>query len=94
MPERKRGVFSSVAESYDAGQTGLRCDCCGNKLPPPKNFVGRPRKYCSDACAQAAYRRNKVGLAITAPRVKPGGRLRLIDRLGLRVGLLEKRPAL
>jgi len=63
---------------------GHGCECCGKKLPAQKSPIGRPRKYCSDACAQAAYRRNKVGIPVTAPRVKPGGRLLLIDRLGLK----------
>jgi hypothetical protein len=63
---------------------GHRCDCCGKKLPVQKSPLGQPRKYCSDACAQAAYRRRKVGIAITARRVKSGGRLLLIDRLGLK----------
>jgi len=61
-----------------------KCDCCGKKLPARKSPLGQPRKYCSDACAQAAYRRRKVGIVITAPRVKSGGRLRLIDRLVLK----------
>jgi hypothetical protein len=62
---------------------GHRCDCCGKKLPVQKSPLGRPRLYCSEACAQAAYRRRKVGIVITARRVKSGGRLRLAARLRL-----------
>lgn len=35
-----------------------RCARCGAEIEQPK--AGRPRRYCKDACRQAAYRVTKV----------------------------------
>lgn len=37
-----------------------RCEECGRGLPPPQR-AGRPRRFCSDACRQAARDRRRGG---------------------------------
>ena len=49
-----------TAPSGDASVTAARCPICGQTLP-----AGRPRRWCSPACRQAAYRRRTT--APTAP---------------------------
>jgi hypothetical protein len=57
-----------------------RCQCCSRDtviavkglFRNPK--TGSPRRFCSPACRQAAYRRRKVGIAETAPAQLKGGR--------------------
>ncbi|MFD8050162.1 hypothetical protein ACFV5E_42800 [Streptomyces chartreusis] len=46
------------------------CEFCGTALAggPGK---GRPRKYCGDACRQAAHRRRLLGTAAAAPAAAP-----------------------
>ena len=39
----------------------VRCQGCPRALPPRRE--GRRRRYCSDACRQAAYRRRRTGRA-------------------------------
>ncbi len=58
------------------------CQCCGRqtviaveglyRCPEP----GSPRRFCSSACRQAAYRRRRAGVAETAPAQRKGGRSR------------------
>lgn len=59
-----------------------RCECCGADTviaveglfanPEP----GSPRRFCSPACRQAAYRRRNAGVAETAAAQRTGGRNR------------------
>ena len=56
------------------------CECCGRDTviavaglfsnPRP----GFPRRFCSPACRQAAYRRRRAGVAENAPIQRSGGR--------------------
>ncbi|MGH9149630.1 MAG: hypothetical protein ACRD0F_04750 [Acidimicrobiales bacterium] len=57
-----------------------RCECCGADTviavegifanPTP----GSPRRFCSPACRQAAYRRRRAGAGEDVPRQRSGGR--------------------
>jgi hypothetical protein len=59
-----------------------RCECCGRdtviaveglfRNPEP----GSPRRFCSPACRQAAYRRRQAGVDETTPAQPTGGRNR------------------
>jgi len=61
------------------------CECCGRDTviavaglfsnPRP----GSPRRFCSPACRQAAYRRRRAGVNESTPAQRQGGRNR---RLG------------
>jgi hypothetical protein len=58
------------------------CECCGTTTvtaveglftnPTP----GSPRRFCSPACRQAAYRRRRAGVTETTPTQRQGGRNR------------------
>lgn len=62
-----------------------RCECCGAttviaveglfRNPEP----GSPRRFCSPACRQAAYRRRRAGIAETTPAQRHGGRNRRLQ---------------
>ena len=58
-----------------------RCRSCGSKLASRR----RQAQFCSELCRQvywqAIYRRRKAGLPDNAPKVRPGGRHRLRERL-------------
>jgi hypothetical protein len=63
-------------------RTELTCAHCGRKIVtaiqglfnnPP---VGSPRRFCSGACRQAAWRRRRAGVDETAPLQLTGGRSR------------------
>jgi hypothetical protein len=72
------------------------CGFCGEKLPPPVSqqrrnalarmgaFIadagGRPRRFCDDACRQAAGRRRRAGLAENDRPEGRRGRVSLADR--------------
>ncbi len=62
-----------------------RCQCCGTQTVIAVEGVfrnpkpGSPRRFCSPACRQAAYRRRQAGAPETAPAQLSGGRSR---RLG------------
>ncbi|HEY7201886.1 MAG TPA: hypothetical protein VIC57_16820 [Candidatus Dormibacteraeota bacterium] len=57
------------------------CAHCGKPIEATSG-PGRPRRYCpGTACEAAARRRRRQGLPESAPRVHPGGRWRLADRL-------------
>ncbi len=59
-----------TAASRDGNVTRARCPICQQDLP-----AGRPRRWCSPACRQSAYRRRTARpTAPTAPL--PGGRSR------------------
>ncbi len=57
-----------------------RCQCCGRdtviavdglfRNPQP----GSPRRFCSPACRQAAYRRRRAGVAESTRPQRSGGR--------------------
>ncbi len=57
-----------------------RCECCGTdtviaveglfRNPKP----GSPRRFCSPACRQAAYRRRHAGVAESTKPQRSGGR--------------------
>ncbi len=57
-----------------------RCECCGTETvtaieglfrnPKP----GSPRRFCSPACRQAAYRRRRTGVAESTKLQRSGGR--------------------
>jgi hypothetical protein len=57
-----------------------RCECCGDdtviaveglfRNPKP----GSPRRFCSPACRQAAYRRRQAGVAESIRPQRSGGR--------------------
>jgi hypothetical protein len=61
------------------------CQCCGAETviaidglfrnPQP----GSPRRFCSPACRQAAYRRRNAGAAETSPAQRTGGRDRNLN---------------
>jgi len=40
---------------------------------------GSPRRFCSPACRQAAYRRRNAGVAETSPTQRTGGRDRNLN---------------
>jgi hypothetical protein len=44
------------------GRAGAECGRCGAALGE-RDGAGRPRRYCSDACRQAAYRERRDELA-------------------------------
>lgn len=61
-----------------------RCVHCRGPLPEPlrpRSGRGRRRRFCSHACREAARLRREQGLPESTPRVRPGGRHRLRDRL-------------
>ncbi len=70
----------------DASQRPSRevsvCECCGattviaveGLFSNPK--PGSPRRFCSPACRQAAYRRRQAGVAESTPAQRSGGRNR------------------
>lgn len=37
------------------------CMACGLTIPDSNNWLGRPKRFCSNACRQAAYRFAKNG---------------------------------
>lgn len=53
---------SSRPPSRDGGVTA-DCPVCGRPLPP-----GSPRRWCSAACRQAAYRRRHYAVSAILPR--------------------------
>lgn len=63
-------------------RTIVRCECCGTDTvitveglfsnPQP----GSPRRFCSPACRQAAYRRRRAGVNETVKAQRKGGRYR------------------
>lgn len=62
-----------TAPSRDATVTAANCPICQQQLPP-----GRPRRWCSPACRQAAYRRRTSTpavppTALPAPRSRRDG---------------------
>ena len=67
-----------------SGATGpgrvSRCQCCGtdNVIAVEGLFAnpkpGSPRRFCSPACRQAAYRRRRAGVAETTTLQRSGGR--------------------
>ena len=58
------------------------CECCGRSdviaveglFANPK--PGSPRRFCSPACRQAAYRRRRAGVEENTPPQRQGGRNR------------------
>lgn len=54
------------ARSRNAPVTAV-CGVCAETLPP-----GRARKWCSDSCRQAAWRRLHQAAATTPPVLPPG----------------------
>ncbi len=57
----------------------IACAACRRVLPA--TGVGRPRRFCSDACREAARLRRQQGLPESAPRVRTGGQRPLAARL-------------
>jgi len=58
------------------------CRCrCGRLVPYPETGTGRPPQFARSACRKKALRRREAGLPEFAPRVEPGGRMKLADRL-------------
>lgn len=50
------GVGDETARDETEGRSGAgTCEACGEPVPRPT--TGRPRRYCSHACRQRAYRR-------------------------------------
>jgi hypothetical protein len=60
------------------------CAACGDPMPPVKR--GRRRRFCSHRCREAARLRREQGLPENAPRVRPGGRSPLRNRLRMEKG--------
>jgi len=68
--------------SDPAAREVSRCECCGTdtliaieglfRNPTP----GSPRRFCSPACRQAAYRRRQAGVAESTRPQRTGGRNR------------------
>lgn len=73
-------VSPTATTECDGGSDG-GCRHCGGPLPTPFAHGGRRRRYCNHACREAARLRRAQGLPEAAPRVRPGGRRRLCDRL-------------
>ncbi|MGH7869795.1 MAG: hypothetical protein ACREP9_19725 [Candidatus Dormibacteraceae bacterium] len=60
----------------------FECRHCGVRLTPSKPGQPGPRaRFCSPACREAARLRREQGLLESTPRVRPGGRRRLRERL-------------
>ncbi|MGH7883020.1 MAG: hypothetical protein ACREN8_08980 [Candidatus Dormibacteraceae bacterium] len=60
----------------------FKCRHCGIRLTPSKPGQPGPRAcFCSPACREAARLRRQQGLLESTPRVRPGGRRRLRERL-------------
>lgn len=68
--------------SPEPARSELVCACCGRRIltaieglfyNPP---VGSPRRFCSAACRQAAWRRRRAEVEETAPLQLTGGRSR------------------
>ena len=71
----RKAAMSSASETWE--WVG-RCDSCGGKFPT--DATGRPRRYCSGACRQRAYRRRRgVATAAEAYRRGQGWALHLGD---------------
>jgi hypothetical protein len=57
-----------------------RCDCCGRQTVTAVDGLfrnpkpGSPRRFCSPACRQAAYRRRRAGVAESTRPQRSGGR--------------------
>jgi hypothetical protein len=55
------------------------CECCGaDTVIAVENIFrnlqpGSPRRFCSPACRQAAYRRRRAGITETTPPQRDGG---------------------
>jgi hypothetical protein len=72
--------------SSPPARSQLTCACCGKTIVtaieglyynPP---VGSPRRFCSPACRQAAWRRRRAGVDESAPSQTIGGRARSLPR--------------
>jgi hypothetical protein len=79
QPDRKNGMRNASAQP---ARSELTCARCGRRIitaieglfyNPP---VGSPRRFCSPACRQAAWRRRRAGVDETAPSQLTGGRSR------------------
>jgi hypothetical protein len=65
-----------------------RCECCGadtviaveGLFSNPE--TGSPRRFCSPACRQAAYRRRQAGVAESTKPQRTGGRDRSLRATG------------
>jgi hypothetical protein len=72
--------------SNQPARTTFNCQCCNLTVvtaveglfynPQP----GSPRRFCSPACRQAAYRRRQAGTAETTPAQHHGGRNRNLNK--------------
>lgn len=58
------------------------CECCGRDTVTAVEGLfrvpqtGSPRRFCSPACRQAAYRRRRAGVTELTPAQRQGGRNR------------------
>ena len=74
VPERLRDASDRPARDVS------RCECCGADTVIAVEGVftnprpGSPRRFCSPACRQAAYRRRRAGAGEDAPLQRSGGR--------------------
>jgi len=63
------------------------CECCGHSTVTAVEglFVnpkpGSPRRFCSPACRQAAYRRRRAGVNESTPAQRQGGRNRRLEAI-------------
>ena len=61
------------------------CECCGRDTVTAVEGVfrnpqpGSPRRFCSPACRQAAYRRRRAGVTESTPAQRQGGRNRRLN---------------
>jgi hypothetical protein len=88
------GDAIEAANGYSLDENGWRlrdadhldrpvCSCgCGVALTLKSS--GRVREYASASCRMRALRRRRSGLPEATPRLKPGGRAKLVTRLGRR----------
>lgn len=66
--------------SDQPARTTFSCDCCATTIVTAVKDIfrnpkpGSPRRFCSPACRQAAYRRRQAGAAETTPTQRRGGR--------------------
>lgn len=56
--------------SDELGKLRCRCDVCGHTLTHPR--IGRPRRYCGEACATSARNaRRRLELELPTHRAQP-----------------------
>jgi hypothetical protein len=87
-PPTRPPAISDTSGSESAIVVRHVCKACGGEVPGPTRPGGRERRFCSDACRAAAYRRRLQGIdesAARQPMSRDHGRMRLAEILQLEV---------